>query len=186
MDPGTCLALVILRPEGPRPFGPLERGSDSQSKGGQPEGCWGLLHLDRILFVAALSIFYQSAITLVTDSEAGRAFQRTILPSAPSPKSLGLRCIENGSPARREEGAYLDRYVIDPAAAEKQATHFQRNPLGRGRLAVFPSGGRRTRSTAMIQIAALRSRLEKQPTDLRRSPRDLGDGALASQGGDVS
>ncbi len=70
--PGTCLALVILRPEGPRPFGPLEGGSDSQSKGGQPEGCWGLLHLDRILFVAGLSIFYQSAITLVTDSEAGR------------------------------------------------------------------------------------------------------------------
>jgi len=34
------------------------------------------------------------------------------------------------------------------------------------------------RSTAMIQIAALRLRLEKQPTDLRRSPRDLGDGAL--------
>jgi hypothetical protein len=30
----------------------------------------------------------------------------------------------------------------------------------------------------MIQIAALRSRLEKQPTDLRRNPRDLGDGAL--------
>jgi len=29
------------------------------------------------------------------------------------------------------------------------------------------------RSTAMVQIAALRSRLEKQPTDLRRSPRDL-------------
>jgi hypothetical protein len=34
------------------------------------------------------------------------------------------------------------------------------------------------RSTVMIQIAALRSRLEKQPTDLRRNPRDLGDGAL--------
>ena len=31
----------------------------------------------------------------------------------------------------------------------------------------------------MIQIAALRSRLEKQPTDLRRNPRDLGDGARA-------
>ncbi len=30
----------------------------------------------------------------------------------------------------------------------------------------------------MIQIAALPSRLEKHPTDLRRSPRDLGDGAL--------
>jgi hypothetical protein len=34
------------------------------------------------------------------------------------------------------------------------------------------------RSTVIVQIAALRSRLEKQPTDLRRSPRDLGDGAL--------
>jgi hypothetical protein len=32
------------------------------------------------------------------------------------------------------------------------------------------------RSTGMIQIAALRSRLEKQPTDLRRNSRDLGDG----------
>ena len=31
----------------------------------------------------------------------------------------------------------------------------------------------------MIQIAALRSRLEKQLTNLRRSPRDLGKGALA-------
>jgi len=39
--------------------------------------------------------------------------------------------------------------------------------------------------TATIQIAALyrqsgSDRLEKQPTDLRRSPRDLGDGALAA------
>jgi len=34
------------------------------------------------------------------------------------------------------------------------------------------------RSTVMIQIAALRSRLEKQPTDLRRNSRDLGDGTL--------
>ena len=33
------------------------------------------------------------------------------------------------------------------------------------------------RSAIMIQIAALRSRLEKQPTDLRRNPRDFGDGA---------
>jgi len=37
---------------------------------------------------------------------------------------------------------------------------------------------RRGGSTVMNQIAALRSRLEKQPTDLRRNPRDLGDGAL--------
>jgi hypothetical protein len=61
--------------------------------------------------------------------------------------------------------------------------HFQRNPPGRGRLAVFPSGGHRTRSTVMNQIAALyrqsgSDRLEKQPTDLRRNPRDLTDGAL--------
>jgi hypothetical protein len=39
------------------------------------------------------------------------------------------------------------------------------------------------RSTVMNQIAALyrqsgSDRLEKQPTDLRRNPRDLGDGAL--------
>src|SRR5271157_5909877 len=33
--------------------------------------------------------------------------------SAPSPKSLGFRCVQNGSSARREEGAYLDRYVTD-------------------------------------------------------------------------
>src|SRR6476659_9065142 len=36
------------------------------------------------------------------------------------------------------------------------------------------------RSTRMTQIWALRSRLEKQPTDLRRDSRDLGDGTLAS------
>src|SRR6516162_1045355 len=34
-------------------------------------------------------------------------------PSVPSPKSLGLRCVQNGPPARREEGAYLNRYVTD-------------------------------------------------------------------------
>src|SRR5580692_3851041 len=36
-------------------------------------------------------------------------------------------------------------------------------------------------SAVMIQITALRSRLEKQPTDLRRNPMDLGDGALVSK-----
>jgi hypothetical protein len=33
--------------------------------------------------------------------------------SVPSPKSLGLRCVQNGPPARREKGAYLKRYVTD-------------------------------------------------------------------------
>ncbi len=36
------------------------------------------------------------------------------------------------------------------------------------------------RSTVMIQIAVLRSCLEKQPTDLRRNSSDLGDGTLVS------
>src|SRR4029077_4465126 len=33
--------------------------------------------------------------------------------SVPSPKSLGLRGVQKGPPARREEGAYLNRYVTD-------------------------------------------------------------------------
>jgi hypothetical protein len=38
-----------------------------------------------------------------------------------------------GGPRRNgAKGAYLDRYVTDPAAAGKQPTHFQRNPPGRG------------------------------------------------------
>jgi len=42
------------------------------------------------------------------------------------------------------DAPYLKRYVTDPAAAGQPPAHFQRNPLGRSRLAV-PSGGRRTR-----------------------------------------
>ena len=37
----------------------------------------------------------------------------SLVASVPSPKSLGLRCVQNGPPARREEGAYLKRYVTD-------------------------------------------------------------------------
>ena len=33
--------------------------------------------------------------------------------SVPSPKSLEFRCVQNGRPARREEGAYLNGYVTD-------------------------------------------------------------------------
>jgi hypothetical protein len=40
------------------------------------------------------------------------------------------------------------------------------SPYRRAQLAVFPSGGRITRSTHMTQIWALRSSLEKQPTGL--------------------
>jgi len=52
-----------------------------------------------------------------------------------------LRCVQNGPPVRPwpdEEGAYLNRYVTDPAAAGQSPAHFQRNPPGRGQLAVFP------------------------------------------------
>ena len=47
----------------------------------------------------------------------------------------------------------------------RQPINFQQNRADRGQVAVFPSGGRQTRSTVMNQIAALRSRLEKQLTD---------------------
>ena len=93
--------------------------------------------------------------------------------SVPSPKSLGFRCVQNGSSARREEGAYLDRYVTD----EQRSSRPIFNPTLRA--AASWLFFRVARSTGMIQIQALRSRLEKQPTDLRRNPRDLGDGTLA-------
>jgi hypothetical protein len=41
-----------------------------------------------------------------------------------------------GPPARREEGAYLS--VIRNRRATQPPAHFQRNPPGRGQLAVFP------------------------------------------------
>ena len=94
--------------------------------------------------------------------------------SVPSPKSLGFRCVQNGSSARREEGAYLDRYVTDEQRSSR--------PIFNATLRAAASWlfFRVARSTVMIQIAALRSRLEKQPTDLRRNSRDLGDGTLKS------
>ena len=75
-----------------------------------------------------------------------------------------FRCDQNGPPARRKEGAYPERYVTDPAAAGQPPAHFHRNPPGRGQLAVFP---RCSLLTYRFRYAR-RSRLEKQPTDLRR------------------
>ena len=67
----------------------------------------------------------------------------------------------------------MDRYVTDEQRSSR--------PIFNATLRAAASWlfFRVARSTVMIQIAALRSRLEKQPTDLRRNPRDLGDGALA-------
>jgi len=70
---------------------------------------------------------------------------------------------------RYQNGAGRNRRATQPPA------HFQRNPQGRGRLAVFlrcSLGPYRSREWA------LRSRLEKQPTDPRRNQGDLEDGAL--------
>ena len=96
--------------------------------------------------------------------------------SAPFPKSLGFRCVQNGSSARREEGAYLDRYVTDEQRSSR--------PIFNATLRAAASWlfFRVARSTRMTQIWALRSRLEKQPTDLRRNSRDLGDGTLDAFG----
>jgi hypothetical protein len=75
----------------------------------------------------------------------------------------------------RRQGA---RRGLSESIRNRRATqppaHFQRNPAGRGQLAVF----RVARSTVMIQIAALRSRLEKQPTDLRPYASYIRDDAL--------
>ena len=78
-----------------------------------------------------------------------------------------------GGPSRiGAKGAYLDRYVTDEQRSSR--------PIFNATLRAAASWlfFRVARSTVMIQIAALRSRLEKQPTDLRRSSRDLGDGTL--------
>ena len=92
--------------------------------------------------------------------------------SVPSPKSLQFRCVQNGPPARREEGAYLNGYVTDEQ---------------RSRRAIFNatlwtvSGWLffRVARSLHIDLDMLVARaLEKQPTGLRRNLRDLGDGTL--------
>ena len=95
--------------------------------------------------------------------------------SVPSPKSLEFRCVQNGSSARREEGAYLDRYVTDEQRSSR--------PIFNATLRAAASWlfFRVARSTRMTQRWALyrqsgSDRLEKQPTDLRRNSRDFGDG----------
>src|SRR6516165_2101252 len=83
----------------------------------------------------------------------------------PCPRNKhNFRCDQNGPSARREEGAYPERYVTDPAGAGQPPAHFHRHPLGRGQLAVFP---RCSFLTYRFRYDR-RSRLEKQPTDLRR------------------
>jgi hypothetical protein len=89
-----------------------------------------------------------------------------------SPKYEVFCCDQNGPPARREEGAYLNRYVTDEQRS--------RRPIF---IATLWAGAswlffRVARSTRMTQIWALRSRLEKQPTDLRQNTSYFGDRTL--------
>jgi hypothetical protein len=65
----------------------------------------------------------------------------------------------------QKSGAGRNRRAAQPPA------HFHRNPLGRGQLAVFP---RCSLLTYRFRYAR-RSRLEKQPTDLRRKTCYFGD-----------
>ena len=71
------------------------------------------------------------------------------------------------------EGAYLNRYVTDEQRS--------RRPIFNATLRAAASWlfFLVARSTRMTQIWALRSRLEKQPTDLRRRHYYMRDGALA-------
>jgi len=88
----------------------------------------------------------------------------------------------NGPSARRSEpdwrweGAYLNRYVTDEQRG--------RRPIF---IATLRAGAswlffRVARSTRMTQIWVLRSRLEKQPTDLRQYTCYFGDRTLDASG----
>jgi hypothetical protein len=85
--------------------------------------------------------------------------------------SLAHGCVQRSS-AKREEGAYLNRYLTDEQRSLR--------PIFNATLRTAASWlfFRVARSTVMIQIAALRSRLEKQPTDLRPYASYIRDDAL--------
>ena len=83
-----------------------------------------------------------------------------------------------GGPSRTgAQGAYLDRYMTDEQRSSR--------PIFNATLRAAASWlfFRVARSTRMAKIWALRSRLEKQQTDLRRNSSDLGDGTLVRAGG---
>src|ERR1700745_3296063 len=91
--------------------------------------------------------------------------------------SMYFVAIKNGPSARREEGAYLNRYVT----AEQRS----RRPIFIATLWAGASGlfFRVARSTRMTKIWALlrqsgSDRLEKQPTDLRQNTSYFGDRTL--------
>src|SRR5258705_13740336 len=80
-----------------------------------------------------------------------------------SPKYEVFCCDQNGPPGRREEGAYLNGYVTDEQRS--------RRPIFIATLWAVASWlfFRVARSLRIHSRYARRSRLEKQPTDLRRN-----------------
>ena len=77
----------------------------------------------------------------------------------------------------KARGGRISESIRNRRATQPPA-YFQRNP----RAAVSWLFFRVARSTVMIQISALRSRLEKQPTDLRPYASFIRDDALARTG----
>jgi hypothetical protein len=68
-----------------------------------------------------------------------------------------------GGPSRTGVRGHISKSIRNRRVTQPPA-HFQRNPPGRGQLAVF----RVARSARSIQIWALRSRLENRPNRRRR------------------
>ena len=85
---------------------------------------------------------------------------------------LGFVAFKMGRRQGGEEGR-ISKSIRNRRATRPPA-HFQRNPPGRGHLAVF----RRCSLLTYQSRYARRSRLEKQPNGRRRNQRDLGDGTL--------
>ena len=79
--------------------------------------------------------------------------------------------------AGKARGGRISKSIRNRRGTQPPA-HFQRNPLGRGPVGCFSALLARPVS---IQIWALRSRLEKQPTDLRRRHHYMRDGTLGSE-----
>src|ERR1700758_2494504 len=73
----------------------------------------------------------------------------------------------------KARGGRISKLIRNRRATQPLA-HFQRNPPGRGQLAVFPRCSLLTYQSRY----ARRSRLEKQPTDLRRHHHYIRDGTL--------
>jgi hypothetical protein len=102
----------------------------------------------------------------VLNSEAHRAS----LVSCPRNTRILLRSKWSAGKAR---GGSISKPIRDRRATQPPA-HFHRNPLGRGQLAVFP----RCSLDPYDSDMGLRSRLEKQPTDLRQNTSYFGDRTL--------